>query len=51
MKKRCMSIGTKYKRKATNAAKQSLYMIMWNEEVPKEYKRTCGNSKKSREVW
>lgn len=29
----------KYKRKATNAAKQLAYMMLWREETPKKYKR------------
>lgn len=38
MKKK-LSVGSKLKRRATNSAKQSLYMIMWGEEVPKRKKR------------
>ena len=38
MKKK-LGIGSKLKRRATNSAKQSLYMIMWGEEVPKRKKR------------
>lgn len=44
MRKRVFNTGTKLKRKATNAAKQTMYMAMWNEEVPKKYKR-CGGKK------
>lgn len=44
-----MKLGTKYKRKATNAAKQTLYMTIWHEEVPKRFKRTCGNRKKRKD--
>ena len=28
------------KRKARNSAKQTLYMMMWKEEVPSKYKRS-----------
>ena len=34
MKKRKVSLGTKLKRKATNSAKQSLYMMMYGEKAP-----------------
>lgn len=40
MKKKKPSKGTILKRKATNAAKQSLYLAMWGEETPGKYKKT-----------
>ena len=41
-----MKLGTKYKRKATNALKQTMHMALWKEEVPKQYKKSCGKRKK-----
>jgi hypothetical protein len=31
--------GTKYKRKATNAKKQLMYLALWGEEAPKGKKK------------
>ena len=44
-----MKLGTSYKRKAKNALKQTVYMALWHEEVPKRYKRTCGKRKETKE--
>ena len=40
MRKRTPSKGTILKRKATNAAKQSLYLAMWGAEAPSKYRKT-----------
>lgn len=40
MKKKKSKIGTISKRKATNSAKQGLYMMMWGEEAPKSKRKT-----------
>ncbi len=39
-------LGTVYKRKATNAAKQFVYMAIWHEEPPKQYKKDGSNKKR-----
>lgn len=33
------TIGQQLKRNARNAAKQTLYMMIWGEEPPKKYKK------------
>lgn len=40
MRKRKPYKGTILKRKATNAAKQSLYLAMWGKEAPGKYKKS-----------
>ena len=40
MRKRKSSKGMILKRKATNAAKQSLYLVMWGVEAPSKYRKT-----------
>ena len=40
MRKRKPFKGTILKRKATNDAKQSLYLAMWGTEVPSKYRKT-----------
>ena len=40
MRKRRPYKGTILKRKATNAAKQSLYLAMWGKEAPGKYKKS-----------
>jgi len=49
MKKRATRLGTIYKRKATNAAKQTLYMAMWGEEAPASKRKSGGQSKGRKE--
>lgn len=39
-KKRKGNIGTILKRRATNSAKQTAYMLMWGEEPPKRKRKT-----------
>lgn len=39
------SLGSTLKRRATNSAKQTAYMIMWGEEPPKSKKKTGGKKK------
>ena len=33
------TMGTILKRKATNSAKQTLYLMMWDEEAPRKCKK------------
>lgn len=40
-----MRLGSKLKRRATNSAKQTAYMIMWGEEPPKSKKKTGRKTK------
>lgn len=42
-------IASNYKRKATNAATQGLYEMMWGEEAPKKKRRV--KVKKDKEDW
>lgn len=41
-----MKLGTSLKRKAKNSAKQTLYMAMWGQEVPKGKKKVNGRKSK-----
>ena len=39
MKRKRPTRGTIFKRKATNAAKQTIYIAMWGEEPPGKYRK------------
>lgn len=41
-----MKTGSNLKKKATNGAKQSLYMVMWGQEPPKGKKKVNGQKSK-----
>jgi len=39
-----MKLGTYYKRKARNSARQFIYQLIWQEAVPKRMKKSGGRS-------
>ena len=45
------SLARSCKSKATNSAKQGLYMLMWGKEPPKGKKKTSGKKKKDENKW